>query len=71
MIPKNLDRLPLLRRLFDRWYRVVAGLDAALLRAPVFSLLSGTWEIVAQNTGPRSVPASETHAAEGELITAR
>ena len=51
MIPKNLDRLPFARRLFDRNYRIVAALDAALLRFPVVNLFSGTWEIVAQRAG--------------------
>lgn len=51
MIPKNLDRLPFLRRLFDEHYRLVLGLDALLLRVPLLNLLSGTWELVAQKMG--------------------
>jgi SAM-dependent methyltransferase len=34
MVPKNLDRLPFLRRLFDRHYRLVAAFDRVLLRIP-------------------------------------
>jgi ubiquinone/menaquinone biosynthesis C-methylase UbiE len=48
MVPKNLDRLPFLRRLFDAGYRQVALLDALLVRTPGVNLFSGTWEIVAQ-----------------------
>jgi SAM-dependent methyltransferase len=51
MIPKNLDRLPMLRRLFDAHPRFVLTLDGALLRVPVLNLFSGTWEIVAQRVG--------------------
>lgn len=48
LIPKNLDRLSVLRRLFDAQYRRVAALDRALLRIPLLNLFSGTWEIVAR-----------------------
>jgi len=51
MIPKNLDRLPVLRKLFDRHAQQVQALDGALLRVPVLKLFSGTWEIVAQKAG--------------------
>jgi len=48
MVPKNLDRLPFLRTLFDERYRPVRAVDATLLRVPGLNLFSGTWEIVAE-----------------------
>lgn len=50
MVPKNLDRLPFLRRLFDAGYRQVALFDALLARTPGVSAFSGTWEIIAEKT---------------------
>ena len=69
MIPKNLDRLPLLRRLFDNHYHLVAGLDSLLLRVPLLSLLSGTWEIVAQKA-PAPVLDDRT-PAQRDPVTAQ
>lgn len=68
MIPKNLDRLPFLRRLFDRYYRQVAALDGLLVRAPLLSVVSGTWEIVAQRTDARGLEARESGVREQELV---
>jgi len=68
MIPKNLDRLPFARRLFDRNHRFVAALDAALLRFPVVKLFSGTWEIVAQRAGIRSFEAGKRRASTRDLV---
>ena len=58
MIPKNLDRLPFLRRLFDDRYRLVRSLDAALLRVPGLNLFSGTWEIIGQKPNAEASPAT-------------
>src|SRR3972149_3600783 len=51
MIPKNLDRLPFLRHLFDEHHQLVVALDAFLLRIPLLNLLSRTWGVVGQGTG--------------------
>jgi SAM-dependent methyltransferase len=63
MVPKNLDRLPFLRPLFDHRYRFVARVDAALLRVPVVNWFSGTWEIVAEK--PAEAPTRRPAAAPG------
>ena len=68
MIPKNLDRLPFARRMFDRNHRIVAALDAALLRFPVVKLFSGTWEIVAQRAGIRSIEPGKHRASTRDLV---
>jgi hypothetical protein len=71
MIPKNLDRLSFLRRLFDKQYRLVAGLDSALLRVPGLNLFSGTWEIVARKQGAsQPPPQNELPHQEPDLVTA-
>jgi SAM-dependent methyltransferase len=59
MVPKNLDRLPFLRRAFDERYGLVAALDAFLLRVPVASLFAGTWEVVAERAS--AVRISDEH----------
>ena len=60
MIPKNLDRLSFLRRLFDDRYHLVRSLDTALLRVPGLNLFSGTWEITAQRlVGEAILPAAD------------
>ena len=70
MIPKNLDRLSLLRPLFDGRYRFVRALDAVLLRIPGLNLFSGTWEIVAQKPGPGVVQAGATDGHDRQAVEA-
>ena len=70
MIPKNLDRLPFLRPLFDGAYRPLAAIDSALLRIPGLNLLSGTWEVIAQRNGQHVARLGEGLALERDLVAA-
>lgn len=67
MIPKNLDRVPVLRKLFDEHYRVVRSMDGALLRIPGLNLFSGTWEVIGRKPGHNGHKANGRSAALGKV----